>query len=172
MSPAKSPSDSGLNAKCSRFVSLVLAAATSACVTQPATDRARRASVIEHVNLTDDWPYPFSGAVRAGNLLYLSGQLGTELKAGAPTLVGGGVNAETAQAMENIQALLVKCGSSLEQIVECRVMLMDMNDWPAFNAVYTRYFPGPKPARSAWGVTALALGGHVEISCIANAPAP
>ncbi len=104
-------------------------------------------------------------------MLYLSGQLGTELKAGVPTLVDGGVEAETKQAMDNIQALLVKCGSSLEQVVECRVMLTDMKDWPALNAVYTKYFPGPKPARSAWGVTALALGGHVEIACLANAPA-
>jgi len=156
---------------CSSYLSLLLATMASACVTQAARDSARRDPVLDHINLTEDWPYPFSGAVRSGDVLYLSGQLGTRLQNGVPSLVGGGVDAETRQALDNIQALLGKCGSSLERVIECRVMLTDMADWPAFNAVYASYFPTRKPARSAWGVTALALGGRVEIACIASAPA-
>lgn len=149
-------------------MSVLFAASASACVAAPARDGARQADAIEYTNLIEDWPYPFSGAVRAGEAVYLSGQLGTELKDGVPTLVAGGLVAETRQALENIKTLLTKSGTSLEQVVECRVMLVDMADWPAFNQVYATYFPGPKPARSAWGVTALALGGRVEVACTAR----
>lgn len=152
----------------SRCISVLFAASASACVAAPARDDARQADAIAYTNLIDEWPYPFSGAVRAGEVVYLSGQLGTELKDGAPALVAGGVVAETRQALENIKTLLIKSGTSLEQVVECRVMLVDMADWPAFNQVYATYFPGPKPARSAWGVTALALGGRVEVACTAR----
>ncbi len=152
----------------SRCMSILFAASTSACVAASARDGARHADTVEHVNLVDHWPYPFSGAVRARDVIYVSGQLGTELRDGVPTLVTGGVVAETRQALENIKSLLHKSGSSLEQVVECRVMLTDMADWPAFNQVYATYFPGPKPARSAWGVTALALGGRVEVACTAH----
>ena len=123
----------------------------------------------EFINMVEPWPYPFSSAVRAGHLLFLAGQIGSQVVDGAPKLVAGGVDAESRQAMENIKAILARAGSSLDRVVKCSVMLADMKDWPAFNTVYATYFPGKKPARSAWGANGLALGARVEVECIALA---
>lgn len=109
---------------------------------------------------------PFSPAVRVGNLLFLSGQIGVSADASG-TLVPGGIEAETRQTMENIRDVLTKVGSSMDRVVKCTVMMADMAEWPRMNAVYTTFFPDHKPARSAFGATALALGARVEIECIA-----
>lgn len=121
----------------------------------------------EFINLVEPWPYPFSSAVRAGNLLFLSGQIGTEMVDGAPRLVSGGVEAETRQTMENIKTILAAGGSSLDRVVKCAVMMADMRDWPKMNEIYATYFPGKKPARAAFGATGLALGARVEMDCTA-----
>jgi reactive intermediate/imine deaminase len=123
----------------------------------------------EFINLVEPWPYPFSSAVRAGDFLFLAGQLGSEMVAGAPKLVAGGIEPETRQTLENIKAILAKADSSMDKVVKCSVMMADMAEWPKMNAVYATYFPGKKPARSAWGATGLALGARVEIECIAFA---
>lgn len=109
---------------------------------------------------------PFSEAVRVGDMLYLSGQIGT--LPGTMTLVEGGIQAETRQTMENIKAVLERYGSSLDRVVKCTAMVDDMAEWPALNEVYVEYFPGPKPARSALGADGLALGARVEIECWAT----
>jgi enamine deaminase RidA (YjgF/YER057c/UK114 family) len=70
--------------------------------------------------------------------------------------------------MRNIQATLEVHGYSLDHIVKCTVMLADMADWPAFNAVYTGFFTAPYPARSAFGCSGLAMGGRLEIDVIAS----
>jgi reactive intermediate/imine deaminase len=111
---------------------------------------------------------PFSPAVRVGEMLYLSGQIGTK-PGDAARVVPGGIEAETRQAMENIRDVLERGGSSLDRVVKCTVMLADMSEWPAMNAVYVSYFPRRKPARSSFGATALALGARVEIECLATA---
>jgi 2-iminobutanoate/2-iminopropanoate deaminase len=113
---------------------------------------------------------PFSEAVRVGNLLFLSGQLG--VKPGTLELVPGGLPAEAAQMMENIKATLASAGLGMDDVVKCTVMLADMKEWPAFNEVYRRYFPRHFPARSAFGATGLALGARVEMECIAAASTP
>ena len=110
--------------------------------------------------------YPFSPAVRVGGLLFLAGQIGTD---SAGRLVPGGIEAETRQTLENIRDVLARTGSSMERVVKCTVMMADMREWPAMNAVYARHFPRRLPARSAFGATALALGARVEIECIAAA---
>ena len=110
--------------------------------------------------------YPFSPAVRVGDLLFLSGQIGTD---SANRLVPGGIEAETRQTMNNIRDVLERTGSSLDRVVKCTVMMADMREWPAMNAIYTTYFPRHKPARSALGANGLALGARVEIECIAVA---
>jgi len=109
---------------------------------------------------------PFSEAVRVGNMLYLSGQIG--VSQGTNTLVPGGIKAETRQAMDNIKGVLEKYGSSLDQIVKCTVMLADMDEWDDMNSVYVTYFPEHFPARSAFGASGLALGARVEIECWAT----
>jgi reactive intermediate/imine deaminase len=108
---------------------------------------------------------PFSEAVRAGGLLYLAGQLGTA--PGKLELVPGGIEAEAAQALANVKAVLEHNGSSLRKVVKCTVFLADMKDWPAFNAVYRTAFTPPFPARSALAASGLALGAKVEVECIA-----
>ena len=122
---------------------------------------------IEHINMTEPWPYPFSSAVKAGNLMFISGQIGSRVENGAPVLVTGGFEAEARQTMDNIKAILDRAGSSFERVVKCSVMLADMKDWPKFNEIYASYFPGHKPARSAWGANGLALGARVEVECTA-----
>jgi len=109
---------------------------------------------------------PFSEMVRAGETLYLSGQIGT--RPGTLTLAPGGLKTEARQALQNIRAALEAHGYSMAHVVKCTVMLADMADWPAFNAIYTEFFTAPLPARSAFGNAALALGGRVEIDVIAS----
>jgi 2-iminobutanoate/2-iminopropanoate deaminase len=109
---------------------------------------------------------PFSEAVRVGDMLYLSGQLGT--LPGTLDLGPGGVEAETRQIMANIERILEANGSRLDRVVKCTVMMADMAEWPRLNAVYVTYFPGPKPARSAFGAAGLALDARVEIECWAT----
>ncbi|HEX2219857.1 MAG TPA: RidA family protein [Gemmatimonadales bacterium] len=117
-----------------------------------------------YVPMTGTRPLPFSAAVRVGDILYLSGQLGTD-STGA--LVPGGIEPETRQAMENIRTIVEANGSSMDRVVKCLVMLADMREWGAMNGVYVTFFPDHLPARSAMGSSGLALGARVEIECIA-----
>ncbi|MGA9341877.1 MAG: Rid family detoxifying hydrolase [Rhodanobacteraceae bacterium] len=111
---------------------------------------------------------PFSEAVRTGQLLFLSGQIG--ISPGTLSLVPGGIEPETRQAMENIKAVLTRHGAGLDDVVRCTAFLADMHEWPAFNNVYRTYFTAHFPARSAFGATGLALGARVEIECVAALP--
>lgn len=114
---------------------------------------------------------PFAEAVRAGDMLYLSGQIGA--RAGAAGPVPGGLEAETRQAMDNIGAVLRRHGLGFGDVVRCLALLTDMDRWGAFNRIYRGYFPPDRlPARSAAGVAALALGAQVEIECTARFPDP
>ena len=110
---------------------------------------------------------PFSPAVRVGNMLYLSGQIGTPTPT-ASAVVPGGIEAETRQTMENIKDVLQRSGSSMDRVVKCTVMMADMREWDRMNVVYATYFPTNKPARSALGANGLALGARVEIECWAT----
>jgi len=109
---------------------------------------------------------PFSEAVRAGDTLYLSGQVG--IKPGTMQLVPGGIREEARQALENIKSSLEANGYSMRNIVKCTVMLADIGEWATFNEVYKTFFATPYPARSAFGASGLALGARVEIECIAS----
>jgi 2-iminobutanoate/2-iminopropanoate deaminase len=110
---------------------------------------------------------PFSQAVRVGDVLYLSGALG--IVPGKMELASGGMEAETRQTMENIGTILRANGRSFDDVFKCTAMLADMNEWPAFNAVYVTYFkPDRLPARSAFGASGLALGARIELECWAH----
>ena len=113
---------------------------------------------------------PFSEMVRVDNILYLSGQMGN--LPGTLTLAPGGIEAEARQALMNIKASLEAHGYSMAHIVKCTVMLADMADWPAFNAIYTSFFEKPYPARSAFGASGLALGGRLELDVTAVTSRP
>ncbi len=113
-------------------------------------------------------PLPvFSPAVRTGNLVFLSGQIGN--RPGTLELVSGGIGPETEQALTNIKTLLEQIGLSLDDVVKCTVFLADMSDFQAMNEVYARFFPKEPPARSSLGANGLALGARTEIECIAAA---
>ena len=109
---------------------------------------------------------PFSDAVRVGHLLFLSGQIGNV--SGTTELVPGGIKAEARQTMEKIKTILEANGSSLDRVVKATVMLADIAEWPAFNEVYVTYFPGNKPARSAFAGSGLAFGARCEVEVIAT----
>jgi reactive intermediate/imine deaminase len=112
-------------------------------------------------------PLPFSEAVRVGNTLYLSGEIGVDNK--THKLVEGGIKAEAKQVMDNIKATLERNGSSMDQVVKCTVMIVDMKEWSAFNEVYVTYFKKDRfPARSAFGSNGLAFGAKVEVECLAT----
>jgi 2-iminobutanoate/2-iminopropanoate deaminase len=110
---------------------------------------------------------PFSAAVRAGDLIYISGAIGHAR--GEPRLVGGGIGPETEQALTYVKETLERAGSSLEHVVKCTVFLADIADFAAMNEVYRTFFPEAPPARSTVAVAALALGARAEIECIALA---
>lgn len=110
---------------------------------------------------------PFSQAVRVGHMLYLSGMLGTD---STNRLAPGGIEAETRQTLTNIKAALEANGSSMDRVVKCLVMLADIAEWGRMNTVYVTFFPGHRPARSAFGATGLALNARVEIECTATVP--
>ncbi|UCC85376.1 MAG: RidA family protein [Gemmatimonadota bacterium] len=108
---------------------------------------------------------PFSEAVRVGEMLYLSGQIG--VLPGTTELVPGGITEETRQTLENVRAVLERHGSGLDRVVKCTIFLADIGEWPRMNEVYVTFFGDKKPARSAVAGSGLALGARVEIDCIA-----
>jgi reactive intermediate/imine deaminase len=112
----------------------------------------------------------FSTAVRTGDLLFLSGQIGTVPGVSTPTLVDGGIAAETRQTMENVVAVLEAAELDLADLVKCTVFLADIADYGSMNEVYLEFFPSDPPARSALAGSGLALGARVEIECIAAFP--
>lgn len=109
---------------------------------------------------------PFSEAVRAGGMLYLSGMIG--VKPRTLELAPGGIEGEARQTMENIRTVLRAHGSAMGRVVKCTVFMADISEWDAFNAVYEQFFEPPYPARSALGADGLALGARVEVECMAR----
>ncbi|WP_411768412.1 Rid family detoxifying hydrolase [Winogradskyella sp. A3E31] len=107
---------------------------------------------------------PFSDAVETGDLLFLTGQIGKNHKAGE--LVSSGIEAETKQVIENIKAVLEHHQLSLDNVVKCTVILKDIEDFSKFNSVYTQYFT-KKPARTTYAAAGLAGGASIEIDVIA-----
>ncbi len=133
------------------------------CLLLPAAAIAQEKEVIRVPGSLEG--LPFSSAVRVGNLLYLSGQIGT--LPGSRELAGGGIAAETRQTMENIKQVLEYSGSSMDQVVKCTVFLLNIGDYAAMNEVYASFFENDPPARSTLAASGLALGAQVEIECIA-----
>ena len=109
---------------------------------------------------------PFSPAVKAGDLLYLSGQVGLDPATGK--LVEGGVGAQTAQIFKNIAAVLAAAGKTLGDVVKANVYLADIGDYAEMNENYAKAFDAPYPARTAFAVAALPLGARVEVEVIAH----
>ena len=107
---------------------------------------------------------PYSQAVKVGDLVFCSGQLGLDPATGE--FAPGGVRAQAEQAMKNLEALAKAAGCSLDGIVKTTIFLKDMADFPVVNEVYGARFKGDKPARSTVAVAGLRKGGLVEIEAI------
>lgn len=141
------------------IASLALASGAAAAPHPPAVEHFGRPALSGQA-------LPFSDAVRVGDMLYLSGQIGV----GADGKLPDGIEAQTRQAMDNVGAILKRAGLGYDRIFHCTAFLADMKDWPAFNKAYVGYFPdGQMPARSAIGANGLALGAKLEIECQAYA---
>jgi reactive intermediate/imine deaminase len=153
--------------RCRTVVAATLLAPILACQPEQAADSRME---VEHLmsTATSEMGLPFSDAVRVGNMLYLSGQIGNV--PGTLDLVHGGMTEETRQTLENIRTILERHGSSLDNVVKCTVMIEDMSQWPAMNEVYRTFFTEHLPARSAVGADGLALNAAVEIECFATIP--
>tara|TARA_B100002019_G_C20844841_1_gene391728 strand:- start:26 stop:412 length:387 start_codon:yes stop_codon:yes gene_type:complete len=124
---------------------------------------------IEHLNFSSgpQKVAPFSHAVRAGEYLFVTGQMPT-LKNDNTKLVEGGIEAQTHQVMKNLIEVLNAAGSSLEKVIFARVYLVNFGDFDRMNRIYASYFAKDKlPARTCIGVTGLAVGASVEIDFIA-----
>lgn len=108
---------------------------------------------------------PYAQAVRVGPWVFCSGQLGLDPQTGQ--LVEGGIQAQTRQALRNLQAVLEAAGASLDHVVKVTVYLQDMAEFAQMNQVYGEFFREPYPARAAVEVAALPKGARVEIEAIA-----
>ena len=110
---------------------------------------------------TEENNYPFSDAVKVGNLLFMSGMVGRDETIGDLVI-------ETHDIFKQMKAVLAAYDLSFADVVKCTVFLDDVGEWGKFNSVYTQYFKKPYPARSALGADGLALGASLELECIAE----
>jgi 2-iminobutanoate/2-iminopropanoate deaminase len=108
---------------------------------------------------------PYSQAIAAGDLVFLSGQIGLDPASG--TLVGGGTAAEAERVMQNLQAVLAAAGLGFEHVVRTTIYLVDLGEFALVNDIYGRYLREPYPARATVGVAALPRGARVEIDAVA-----
>jgi 2-iminobutanoate/2-iminopropanoate deaminase len=109
---------------------------------------------------------PYSQAIRAGDLVFASGQIGVDPATGE--FAGDDVAAQAEQVLANLAAILAAAGSGLDRLVKTTVFLADIGDWPRMNEVYVRLVPEPYPARSAFAVRDLPKGARVEIEAVAT----
>ena len=108
---------------------------------------------------------PYSPAIQAGNLLFLSGQIPVDPSTG--TVVAGDITSQTEQVMRNITALLAAAGATFEQVVRTTVFLADLEEFAAMNAAYGRFLADPPPARTTVQVARLPRDVRIEIDVIA-----
>jgi reactive intermediate/imine deaminase len=109
---------------------------------------------------------PFSPAIRAGDFVYVSGQVAHDENG---ELVDGGIIKQTRQTIENLRRILEKAGCTLDDVIKCNVWLADARDFWSFNKVYASHFPGVPPARSTVQ-SPLMIDAKIEIDCVAYRP--
>lgn len=123
----------------------------------------------KQVVFTDKVPaarVPLSQAIKVGEWVFVSGQLGKDPRTGE--LAGGGIAAETRQVCENLKAVLEAAGASLDKVVKVSILMTDLGDLLAMNEVFSAYFPTAPPARSTFQVAGLVGGARVEIEAVAT----
>ena len=136
------------------------------CRQRTAKQQGAKAPAVEYQSASNPQARTLSEFVRVGDMIYLSGKLGTGSDG---KLAEGGIKAETKQTLENIKAALEKNGSSMDNVVKCTVMLADIKEWADMNSVYVTFFKKERlPARSAFGTSGLVNNARVEIECMAT----
>jgi 2-iminobutanoate/2-iminopropanoate deaminase len=123
---------------------------------------------MKKIIFTEDAPKaigPYSQAVEANGMLFISGQVPIDPETG--NVIEGGIGEQTEQVMKNIGAILKEAGYTFNDVVKSTCLLSDMENFSAMNAVYGKYYPENPPARAAYGVVKLPLGVLVEIETIA-----
>ena len=120
---------------------------------------------------TESAPAPFQGApysqgIVAGDLVFVSGQLGIDPEGGH--VVQGGIVEQTEQVMKNLSAILEEAGSSLDDVLMTSIFLVDLDDFPAMNEVYARHLSEPYPARATVQIAALPSGARIEVAVVAQ----
>ena len=108
---------------------------------------------------------PYSQGIEGNGAIYVSGQLPIDPKTGA--FAGDDIKSQTKQSLENVKAILAEAGLTLDDVVKTTVLLEDIADFGAMNEVYSTYFTGVCPARSAFQVVALPKGAKIEIEAVA-----
>ncbi len=131
----------------------------------PRTEAPSAAASRKQVLVPGGSTSPLSAVVRAGDLVFVSGQLG--FPPGSRDLVPGGIGPETRAALEGVAANLAKVGLSMDDVVKCTVFLAEMADFAGMNEVYAKAFPKDPPARSTVAVAGLVKSARIEIECIA-----
>ncbi len=117
-----------------------------------------------HTDLAPKAIGPYSQAIRAGNSVYLSGQIGLDPKTGE--LVQGGIEAEARRVFENLKAVAEAAGQGLPQVVRLTVYLVDLGDFAKLNGIMSEYFQAPYPTRATIGVASLPRNARVEVDAI------
>jgi 2-iminobutanoate/2-iminopropanoate deaminase len=145
-----------------RLFALLVVLAAPALADTPATPMT---ATRKRVLVPGNSGAPLSAVVRAGDLVFVSGQLG--FTQGSRELVSGGVGPETQAALEGLAANLAKAGLGMEDVVKCTVFLADIGDFQTMNGVYAKSFPKDPPARSTIAAAGLVLKAKVEVECIA-----
>eukprot|EP00882_Tetradesmus_deserticola_P010390 GHRQ01010974.1.p1 GENE.GHRQ01010974.1~~GHRQ01010974.1.p1 ORF type:complete len:164 (+),score=52.69 GHRQ01010974.1:149-640(+) len=131
--------------------------------------RARMSVSAKQVVSTEEAPAalgPYSQAIKAGNTLYVSGQIG--IVPGTKDFASDGVEGQTEQVMKNMGAILKAAGADYASVVKTTILLADMADFATVNGIYGRFFPENPPARATFAVKTLPLNAKVEIECIAT----
>ena len=121
---------------------------------------------VVHTDKVPPAKVPLSQAIRTGDWVFASGQLGMDPKTGR--LVEGGIKAETRQVCENLKAVLEAAGSSLEKVAKVTIYMADLGELMAMNEVFGTYFPKDPPARTTFMAAGLVAGARVEIEAIAT----
>jgi 2-iminobutanoate/2-iminopropanoate deaminase len=127
--------------------------------------------VSKRVVHTEKAPAPFQGApysqgIVHGDLVFVAGQVGLDPETNQ--VVGGGIEAQTEQAMKNISAVLEEAGSNLSNVLKTSIFLVDFDDFPAMNEVYARFVGPDFPARATVQIGGLPMGALVEIEVVAH----
>ena len=141
---------------------VIILTASLSC-TDNTTEKAAGKRVVTLSNTPSSRPY--SPAVEAGNMLFVSGQIAVDPDTGR--LIEGGIEEQTRQVLVNLRKVIESAGYKLENVVKCTVLMTDITHYQVMNKIYMEFFPSDPPARAAFAVEDLPMGALIEIEAVA-----